>query len=74
MILKQGFLVFFLLYAFNSFSLSGWDKDNRPELMKGNYTKKFRQLPLSGEISKRLWSGDYWRVTTGESLIGGIRK
>ena len=68
MILKIGLLVaYFLFYPISSFSMSAWDKSNRPELMKGSYTKSFRKLPLSGEISTKLWSGDYW-----PSYHGGI--
>ena len=68
MILKIGLLIsYFLFYSTTSFSMSAWDKNNEPELMRGNYTKDFRKLPLSGKVSEKLWSGDYW-----PSYHGGI--
>tara|TARA_Y100001954_G_scaffold71254_1_gene78104 strand:+ start:4184 stop:6562 length:2379 start_codon:yes stop_codon:yes gene_type:complete len=68
MILKIGFLIsYFLFFSTSTFSMSAWDKNNEPELMRGQYINNFGKLPLSGELSKTLWSGDYW-----PSYHGGI--
>ena len=60
MILKISFLIsYFLMFSTGTFSMSAWDKKNEPELMRGKYINDFRKLPLSGELSRKLWSGDY---------------
>ena len=53
--------------SFQAHSMSAWDKNNKPGLMGHKYKRFFKSLPLSAELSRQLWSGDYW-----PSYMGGI--
>jgi len=57
---KLATLFLILLLSNSAFALSGWDQLNDPELMKIDYERNFSKLPLSGELTKRPWNGNYW--------------
>ena len=53
------------LMSSSAHGFSAWNDSNRPELFEFNYERKLGQLPKSGMLTVRPWSGNYWATYTG---------